>query len=104
MNEQMLLRIQVNSNDQFKGVCAHEQIVLKAKELGLAGATVVRGVMGFAGEDKVNKPKLSHLSERLPVTVEIIDEEQNINKLLPFLDEFIRDGLVVLKPILSIKK
>jgi len=104
MEERILLRVQVNSTDQFNGISVYEQVVLKAKELGLAGVTVLKGVMGFIGEDKIRRPKLLRLSESLPVIIEIVDTEQNINRLLPFLDELIRDGLVVLAPVLSMKK
>ena len=96
-----LLKIWVYSNETVRGNSLYELIVLKAKELGLAGATVVRGVMGYIGDDKMHKPKLFSITENLPVMIEVIDTEHNINKLLPFLDESIRSGLVVLMPISS---
>ena len=102
--ENILLKISVYSDQTIKGIALYERIVLKAKELGLAGATVLKGVTGFIGDDKIHKPELRSISESLPVTIEVVDTEENINKLLPFLDESIRDGLVVLMPIAALKK
>ena len=102
--ENILLKISVYSNQTIKGITLFEQIVLKAKELGLAGVTVIKGAMGFIGDGKIHKPKLCSISESLPVTIEVVDTEENINKLLPFLDESIKDGLVVLMPVSGLKK
>jgi len=103
-NENVLLKILVYSDQKAGNITLYEQIVLKAKELGLAGVTVVKGAMGFIGDDKIHKPKLRSISESLPVSIEIVDTEENINKLLPFLDESIRDGLVTLMPVACLKK
>ncbi|MCM8796707.1 MAG: DUF190 domain-containing protein [Candidatus Omnitrophica bacterium] len=104
VNENILLKVLVYSNEQEKGIALYERIVLKAKELGLAGVTVVKGMMGFIGEDKIHRPKLASVSERLPVTIEIMDTQQNIDRLLPFIDESIKNGLVALVPVNSLKK
>ena len=103
-NENVLLKILVYSDQRAGNITLYEQIVLKAKELGLAGVTVVKGAMGFIGDDKIHKPKLRGISESLPVTIELVDTEENINRLLPFLDESIRDGLVTLMPVSCLKK
>jgi len=100
----VLLKISVYSDKIIEGITLYERIVLKAKELGLAGVTVIKGMMGFIGDDEIHKPKLRSISESLPVTIEVVDTEENINKLLPFLDESIRDGLVVLMPVSVLKK
>jgi hypothetical protein len=102
--ENTLLKILVYSNQTIKGITLYEQIILKAKELGLVGVTVIKGMMGFIGDNNIHKPKLRSISESLPVTIEVVDTEENINKLLPFLDESIRDGLVVLMPVSVLKK
>lgn len=102
--DKMLLKIFVYSDENTGGVTLYERITIKAKELGLAGATVIKGISGFIGEDAIHKPKLAALTESLPVTIEIVDAEANINKLLPFLDKFVRDGLVVLQPLSALKK
>jgi uncharacterized protein len=95
----ILLKIWVNSDQTIKGTSLYDRIVLKAKELGLARANVVRGVTGYIGDDKIHKPKLFGITQSQPVMIEIIDTEQNVNKLLPFLDESIRSGLVTLMPV-----
>mgnify|MGYP003393323129 CR=1 FL=1 len=102
--DSVLLKILVYSNAKIGDIALYEQIVLKAKELGLAGVTVIKGMMGFIGDDKIHKPKLFSVLESLPVTIEVVDTEENINKLLPFLDESILDGLVVLMPVSGLKK
>ena len=102
--DSVLLKISVYSDKTIEGITLYEQIVLKAKELGLAGVTVIKGMMGFIGGDKIHKPKLRSISKNLPVTIQVIDTEENINKLLPFLDESIRDGLVTLMPLSVLKK
>jgi len=102
--EKALLKICVYSDERIDGITLYERITLKAKELGLAGATVIKGISGFIGEDTIHKPRLAALTESLPVTIEIVDSEANINKLLPFLDKFVRNGLVVLQPLTALKK
>jgi hypothetical protein len=100
----VLLKISVYSDKIIEGITLYERIVIKAKELGLAGVTVIKGMMGFIGDDEIHKPKLRSISESLPVTIQVIDTEENINRLLPFLDELIRDGLVTLMPLSVLKK
>jgi len=95
----VLLKIRVYSNATIKGVSLYERIVSKAKGLGLARANVMRGITGYIGDNKINKPKLFSVTESQPVIIEVMDTEQNINKLLPFLDESIKEGLVALMPI-----
>jgi len=103
-NENVLLKILVYSDQKAGNITLYEQIALKAKELGLAGVTVVKGIMGFIGEDEMHKPKLASVSESLPVTIKIMDTQQNIDKLLPFIDESIKNGLVTLVPVNALKK
>jgi len=103
-NENVLLKILVYSDQKAGNIKLYEQIALKAKELGLAGVTVVKGIMGFIGEDEIHKPKLASVSESLPVTIKIMDTQQNIDKLLPFIDESIKNGLVTLVPVDALKK
>jgi len=103
-NENILLKILVYSDQKVGNITLHEKIVLKAKDLGLIGATAIKGISGFIGKDTIRKPKLATLTERLPVSIEIIDTEENINKLLPFLNDSIQDGLVMLTSISGLKK
>ena len=98
-----LLRIFIGETDHYKGKALYEQIVLKAREMNLAGATVIRGIMGFGANSRVHTAKVLRLSEDLPVIVEIDDTETNLNKLLPFLDEIVAEGLITLEHIRVIK-
>jgi len=101
--EGMLLRIFIGESDHYEGKALYEAIVLKARELNLAGATVVRGVMGFGADSRMHTAKLLRLSEDLPVVIELVDTEENLNKLLPFLDEVVEEGLITLEKVRVIK-
>lgn len=101
--EGLLLRIFIGETDTYKGKPLYEQIVLKARELHLAGATVTRGIMGFGADSRMHTAKLLRLSEDLPVIIEIVDIEENLNKLLPFLDETVKEGLITLEKVRVIK-
>ncbi|HXZ26133.1 MAG TPA: DUF190 domain-containing protein [Nitrospiria bacterium] len=101
--EGLLLRIFIGESDIHQGKALYEQIVLKARELNLAGATVLRGIMGFGGTSRVHTAKLLRLSEDLPIVVEIVDTEENLNRLLPFLDEVVQEGMVTLERARVIK-
>ncbi len=95
--EGMLLRIFIGESDKYKGKSLYEQIVIKARELNLAGATVIRGIMGFGAHSRIHTAKLLALSEDMPVVVEIVDTEEKLNSLLPFLDEIMKDGMITLE-------
>ena len=101
--EGMLLRVFVGESDQYQGRALYEQIVLKARELNLAGATVTRGLMGFGADSRMHTAKLLRLSEDLPVVVEIVDIQENLDKLLPFLDLVVEEGLITLEKVRVIK-
>jgi len=83
--EGTLLRIFFGESDKFNRKPLYEAIVIKARELGLAGATVSRGIMGFGADSRMHSAKILRLSGDLPVLVEIVDSEENIQKLLLFL-------------------
>src|SRR2546429_8571989 len=89
-----LLRIFVGESDRWHHQPLYEAIVLKARELGLAGATVLRGPMGFGANSHLHTTKILRLSADLPMVIEIVDSEEKINLLLPNLDEMIQEGLV----------
>jgi len=94
-----LLRIFIGENDRFGQHPLYEAIVLKAREQGLAGATVLRGPMGFGHSSRLHTAKILRLSEDLPVVVEIIDSEQNITAFLPLLEEMVKGGLVSIEEV-----
>ncbi len=102
-SEGILLRIFVGEDDTYKGKPLYEQIVLKARELNLAGATVIRGIMGFGASSRIHTAKLLRLSEDLPIVIEIVDTEENIQRLLPFLDETVKEGLITMERVRVIR-
>ena len=99
----MLLRVFIGESDRHNGKPLYEQIVLKARELNLAGATVLRGVLGFGADSRIHTAKILELSEDLPCVIEIVDTEANIGKLMPFIDQNVVEGLVTLEEIRVIK-
>lgn len=99
----MLLRVFIGETDKYKGKPLYEQIILQAKQLNLAGGTVLRGLMGYGASSRVHSAKLLRLSEDLPVVVEIVDTEEKLQVLIPFLDETVTDGLVTMEQVKVIK-
>jgi len=95
----VLLRIFVGENDRFEGKPLYEAIVLKAREAHLAGATVIRGPMGFGHSSRLHTSKILRLSEDLPLVIEIVDAEERINSFLPLLDAMMGSGLVTLEKV-----
>jgi PII-like signaling protein len=94
-----LLRIFLGELDKHGHQPLYEAIVLKAREAGLAGATVLRGPMGFGAASRLHTAKILRLSEDLPVVVEIVDTEAKINAFLPQLDQMMGDGLVTMEKV-----
>jgi hypothetical protein len=94
-----LLRIFIGESDMLDGISLYEAIVVEAKKLGLAGATVTRGIMGFGATSRIHTAKILRLSEDLPVVIEIVDIEENLRKIQPFLDENVKEGLVTIEDV-----
>jgi uncharacterized protein len=95
----LLLRIFIGDDDRFDGKPLYESIVFKAREQGLAGATVLRGPMGFGHSSRLHTAKILRLSEDLPVVVEIIDTKEKITAFLSLLEGMVKGGLVTLEEI-----
>jgi PII-like signaling protein len=95
----VLLRIFIGESDRWQHQPLYEAIVLKAREMHLAGATVLRGPMGFGKSSRLHTSKIVRLSMDLPLVIEIIDSEEKINSILPALDEMIGGGLVTLEKV-----
>lgn len=95
--EGQLLRIFIGETDKHEGKPLYEAIVKKARELGMAGATVYRGVLGYGANSLVHTSKILRISENLPMVVEIVDAPENIQKILPELDSMVKEGLVTLE-------
>jgi uncharacterized protein len=98
-HEAMLLRIFIGESDRWEHKPLHEAIVLKARERHLAGATVLRGAMGFGKSSRLHTTKILRLSMDLPLIIEIVDSEEMINAFLPELDKMIGGGLVTLEKV-----
>jgi len=101
--EGQLLRIYIGEQDKWHHQPLYEAIVLKARELGMAGATVLRGPMGFGAHSHLHTAKILRLSEDLPVLIEMVDKEEKINAFLPVLEEMMSDGLVTLEKVRVIR-
>jgi PII-like signaling protein len=95
--EAVLLRIFFGENDKFQRLPLHEAIVLKAREMHLGGATVLRGHIGFGHSSRIHTTKILRLSQDLPVVVEIIDSKEKIDTFLPVLDGMMSSGLVTME-------
>ena len=98
-HEAVLLRIFIGESDRWEHQPLYEAIVLKARELHLAGATVLRGPMGFGKSSRLHTAKILRLSTDLPLVIEIVDSEEKINTFLPELDKMIGGGLITLETV-----
>lgn len=96
-DEALMLRIFVGELDRHDGRPLYEALVMKARELNLAGATVLRGILGYGASTRIHSTKILDLSEDLPLVVEIVDTEEKIQTILPFIDETVKEGLVTLE-------
>ncbi len=94
-----LLRIFIGESDRWHGKPLYEAIVMKARELHIAGATVLRGPMGFGANSRLHTTKILRLSEDLPMIIEIVDAKEKIDELMPHIDEMVQEGLVTLERV-----
>jgi len=94
-----LLRIFIGEQDRWEGKPLYEAIVVLARKEGMAGATVVKGCMGFGRKSHMHTAKILRLSEDLPIIIEIVDSEEKINKFLPQLDNMVKEGLITLEKV-----
>ncbi len=97
--EGMLLRIFIGESDHWHGKPLYQAIVQRLRQEGLAGATVLRGIEGFGAKSHLHTSRILRLSEDLPLVVEVVDKADNIQRVLPMLDEMIADGLVTLERV-----
>ena len=98
-HDAVLLRVFIGESDRWQHQPLYEAIVLKAREMHLAGATVLRGAMGFGKSSRLHTAKILRLSMDLPLVIEIVDSEEKINAFLPVLDTMIGGGLVTLEKV-----
>src|SRR6201993_4630046 len=99
----VLLRVFIGESDRYQHRPLYEAIVLKARQLDLAGATVLRGPMGFGKSSHLHTAKILRLSMDLPIVIEIVDSEDKVNAFLPVLDEMMGGGLVTLEKVKVIR-
>jgi PII-like signaling protein len=97
--ESQLLRVFIDETDHYHGKPLYKAIVEKAREMGMAGATVLHGVMGYGAHSRMHTATLLRLSENLPVVIEIVDKPDRIDAFLPVLDEMVDEGLVTLENV-----
>ena len=97
--EGQLLRIFVGESDRHAGKPLYEAIVLKAREEGLAGATVLRGLEGFGAHSRLHTAKILRLSQDLPTVIEIVDKEERIQAFLPLLDSMVDEGMITVEKV-----
>ena len=97
------LRIYIGEADSWEGTSLYKALVLKAKELDLAGATVFQGCMGYGANSRIHTASLIDLSADLPIMIEIIDSAEYIEKFLPYLDKMVKEGMVTVDDIQVIK-
>jgi uncharacterized protein len=98
-----LLRIFIGESERFEGHPLYEAIVLKARELHMAGATVLRGPMGFGKSSLLHTAKILRLSDDLPIVIEIVETQQQIDQFLPILETMIGSGLVTVEKVQVIR-
>lgn len=98
-----MLRIYIGQDDQWESKSLHEAIVMKLREMDVAGATVYKGVMGYGAQQRMHKSGLLGLSRDLPIMITVVDHEEKIRSLIPVLDEMVAEGLLVLSDVEVIK-
>jgi uncharacterized protein len=101
--EGALLRIFVGDSDRWRGRPLYEAIVLRARQLHMAGATVLRGCMGFGRNSRMHTAKLLEMSTDLPIVIEIVDTDEKIRDFMPVVDEMVEEGLVTLETVTVLK-
>ncbi len=97
--EGKLLRVFVGESDTWHGRPLYEAIVARVREEGLAGATVVRGIEGFGAHSRIHSSRILRLSQDLPIVIELVDTAENIDRVLPILDEMVSEGMVTLERV-----
>lgn len=97
--EGVLLRVFIGESDRWEGRPLHDAIVRRAREEGLAGATVLRGIEGFGGQSRIHTASILRLSTDLPIVVEIVDRKDRIDGFLPLLDGMVDEGMITMEKV-----
>ncbi len=98
-SEAKLLRIFIGESDKHEGRPLYERVVEAARRRGMAGATVLRGTLGFGAHSRIHTAKILRLSEDLPIVIEIVDKPERIEAFLPELDALMKEGLITLEKV-----
>jgi PII-like signaling protein len=98
-----LVRIYIGETDRWHGQPLYMAILLKAREMGLAGGTVFRGIAGYGANSVIHTANILRLSEDLPVVIEIVDADEKVQAFLPVLDEMVKEGLILMREVEVIK-
>jgi PII-like signaling protein len=101
--EQMMVRIFLGEDDRWHGQLLHVALLERFRKEGLAGATVFRGIAGFGAHSVVHSTHILRLSEDLPIVVEMVDTPEHIERMLPIVDEMVKEGLVTVEKVRVIK-
>ncbi len=99
-----LLKIFIGETDQWHGEPLYHAIVMKLKQEGMAGATVIRGIEGYGANSRLHTAKILRLSEDLPIVIEVIDTPERISRIISVLDEMIQEGLMIVLEDVEIVK
>ena len=102
-DDAVLLRIYIGELDRYHGKSLWEVILNRAREIGMAGCTVLHGVAGFGAGSHLHTSKVLRLSEDLPVLIEIVDRQDKIDEIMPFLEEVVTDGLITTEKVKIVK-
>jgi len=97
--EGKLLRIFIGESDAWHGKPLYQAIVQRVREEGLAGATVLRGIEGFGAKSHLHTARILRLSEDLPIVIEIVDTAENVDRVIPVLDDMVEDGMVTVERV-----
>lgn len=97
--EGLLVRMFIGEQDMADGIPLYEAVVLRARKKGIAGATVLRGIMGYGASSRIHTTKILRLSEDMPMIIELVDSEEKINNFLPELEDLVQGGLITLERI-----
>jgi PII-like signaling protein len=94
-----LMRIFIGESDRWQGKPLYEAIIFKAREMGIAGATMLRGLMGFGAASRIHTAKILRLSEDLPIVIEIVDSHDKVAEFLPVVESMVQEGLITLETV-----
>ena len=97
LGKKKVARIYIDNQDKFEGEPLWEAILKRAKEEGMAGATVIRGMMGFGAHSRLHSARLLRLSEDLPLIIEIVDTEEKVRRYVEEIDDMFQDGLITIE-------